>query len=252
MPATVHLDQGQGPVVVLVHGVGAGPDSFRPLVELLDDRFRCVVVERPGPDGGGRAVPLADQVDQLADLVTAIGGRGGRLVGVSGGATLGLLVALRHPDLFSDLLLHEPLVGHHAPILHSRFAAVAGEAAADPIAALEAAIEVMGVTAWNRLGDDGRAWALGRAARWQAEIPLFAAFDPTADDLRSLADLHLVVSVGARSGPERAEAAEVLRELAGAAVVLVPGAANAAQLDAPSAFAQIVRSHQIAPTGGTR
>ena len=28
MPATVHLDRGVGPGVVLLHGVGAGPATF--------------------------------------------------------------------------------------------------------------------------------------------------------------------------------------------------------------------------------
>ncbi len=33
MPATVHSDRGEGPGVVLLHGVGVGPGSFAPLVD---------------------------------------------------------------------------------------------------------------------------------------------------------------------------------------------------------------------------
>ena len=86
-------------------------------------------------------------------------------------------------------------------------------------------------------------------ARWLAEIPQFAAFDPTQDELRSLVGLRLLCTVGADSGPERHAAAGVLARLAGAEVAVVPGAGNAVQLDAPLAFAQLVRTWLALPVG---
>jgi pimeloyl-ACP methyl ester carboxylesterase len=251
MPASVHLDLGQGPDVVLVHGVGAGPETFTPVVDLLADRHRCVVVDRPG-GGGGPAVPLLEQADQVAELLTELGIASGRFVGVSGGATLGLLLAIRHPGSFADYVLHEPLVGHHAPDLHARFTRAAARAALGPDATMAVVREVMGEGAWEALGPDGRRSANGQVDRWRAEIAAFAAFDPSAADLASLRTRALLVTVGGRSGPERQAAADALRHVAGASLAVVPESGNAAQVDAPAAFAKIIRSRRSTPVGGPR
>lgn len=248
MPASVHLDQGSGPVVVLLHGVGAGPEAFDRLVAELGDDHRCVVVARPG--GGGGAVPLIDQADAVARTVEAIGGADGLLVGVSGGATLGLLLAVRHPQLAGRLLLHEPLVGPLAPALHARFVEAADRAARSLDDALAVVRSVMGPAAWEALGPEGQQRSIAEAARWQAEVAAFAAFAPTVADLISLAPLPITVSVGERSGPERREAAEVLERHAAVALATVPGSANAPHLDAPEALAALVRHVLADPSPG--
>ena len=119
MTADAPTDRGRGPVIVLLHGVGVGPESFASVAELLEDRHPVVALERPaGP--GGAALDLPDQADLLARSLDDLGAPV-RLVGVSGGATLGLCLALRHPDAVEALLLHEPLVGPLAPALDRRF-----------------------------------------------------------------------------------------------------------------------------------
>lgn len=251
MPASVHLDRGTGPAVVLLHGVGAGPGSFAAIVERLADDHRCLVIERPGR-GLDHAVALDDQADAVARLLAEVGGVGARLVGVSGGATLALLLAIRHPSVCSDLVVHEPLVGPLAPALHDRFRGAAARAAEGPEAALAVARGVMGERAWTALGPDGRAEAIADAPRWQAEIAAFAGFAPRAVDLAGLAASGLIVTLGAESGPERAEAAAVLQSHADATLVVVPGATNAPHLEAPDTYAQLLRSLRPAALGGPR
>jgi pimeloyl-ACP methyl ester carboxylesterase len=245
VPASVHLDQGSGPVVVLLHGVGAGPEAFDRLVAELGDDHRCVVVARPG--GGGGAVPLIDQADAVAAAVETVDAAGGLLVGVSGGATLGLLVAQRHPNLFARHLLHEPLVGPLAPALHARFVDAADRAARSLNDAMGVVRAVMGPDAWEALGPDGQQRSTIEAARWQAEVAAFAAFAPTADDLAAIAPLAVTVSIGERSGPERREAAEVLVHHAAVELATVPGSGNAPHLDGPHALAALVRSVLASP-----
>ena len=162
MPASIQADRGRGPGVVLLHGVGVGPGSFAPLVEQLCDRHRVVVLERPGAPG--EASDLAAHADRIADVVAAHVGDGARLVGVSGGATLGLVLAERHPDLFASYVLHEPLLGRLAPALHHRFQAAAASAAEDEQAAMAVVAAVMGPDTWSALGPEGRSMARNAAS----------------------------------------------------------------------------------------
>lgn len=241
MSGSPHLDRGRGPVVVLVHGVGVGPGSFARLAELLEDRHRVVAVERPAGDGG-EALPVVDQADRLAEVLVDLGVGDGLLVGVSGGATVGLALAIRHPGVAGALVLHEPLLGRHAAGLHAQFDEAAALAATGIEGAMTVVRTVMGEPTWDALGPDGRAAAWSQAARWQAEIPMFAAFDPTAAELGSLWAQPLLVTVGARSTVERRLAAGVLQNLAGVDVIEVPAAGNAAHLDAPEAFASVLEA----------
>lgn len=242
MAASVHLDAGNGPLVVLLHGVGLGPRSFGPLVERLVDDHRVVVVERPV----GGAVEA--QADAVAHVLRSVGGPA-CFVGVSGGATIGLALAMRHGEVASSWLLHEPLVGRLAPGLHERFVASAQRAASSDDEAVAVVRAVMGERTWSSLDDEARAEVVAGASRWRLEIGAFAAFEPSARQLRRLAPVALVASVGAESDPDRRACAAVLHDLVGAEVALVPGAGNAAHLDAPDALATLVRSRTLAPVG---
>ena len=72
MTADAPTDRGRGPVIVLLHGVGVGPESFASVAELLEDRHPVVALERPaGP--GGAALDLPDQADLLARSLDDLG-----------------------------------------------------------------------------------------------------------------------------------------------------------------------------------
>jgi pimeloyl-ACP methyl ester carboxylesterase len=249
MAALVPPDRGQGPDVVLLHGVGVGPESFARVAELLGADHRVVAPGRPvGP--GGAALPLSEQADVLARTLEDLGAAGCRLVGVSGGATLGLCLAIRHPALIGSMVLHEPLVGPLAPDLHARFQASAARASASDAAAMEVVRAVMGDPTWRALGAEGRAASEDLAPRWRGEVAQFAAFAPSAAELEAIGTLPLLVTVGERSGPERWAAAQVLVRCSGARATRIPAAGNAVQLDAPDAFAALISTTQPVSTGG--
>lgn len=192
---------------------------------------------------------LDRNADHIASTIEELGAVGCRIVGVSGGATLGILIAQRHPHLATGYLLHEPLVGPLAPALHQRFQASAASAAASRLATMDVVRAVMGEATWAALGPDRQAASTAQAARWQTEIAAFAAFDPSATSLTDLARVPLVASVGGRSGPERHEAASVLQQLANADLAVVPDAGNAVQLDQPAAFARLIATGHVASVG---
>lgn len=139
----MHVDELGPPdaaaVVVLVHGVGFGPDTFDGVARRLVARSLQVrVVTRPGYAAGAppaatppRTLPsFQEQVSMLASVVTdaaahAPHGRPVTLAGCSGGATLALaaVLALRPAAGVAAAVLHEPLVGPAAPTLHAAITA---------------------------------------------------------------------------------------------------------------------------------
>ena len=239
------------PSMLLVHGVGVGPSAFAPLERrLIAQGLSVVVVHRPGY---GRAAERAFRgVDaQVADLVTAVErlraeGPVAGLVGVSGGATLALLAAVEL-TVPVPVVAHEPLVGPLAPLLHTRVARAVAEL---DDGAERFVRHLVGEATWAGLDDADRATVVERPELVAAEARAFAAVTPTAEDLATIGR-RLTTTVGARSGPERREAAAVLASLAGAGadVVTVDGAGHLAHVDAPDAFAAVITRNlgQIGP-----
>lgn len=85
-------DQGQGPPLLFVHGIGSDRRRWEPLVELLDHDYRCVTVDLPGhggsPDDGCDLLSATVAVHEVAsnlDLGSVA------VVGHSLGATVALL-----------------------------------------------------------------------------------------------------------------------------------------------------------------
>lgn len=107
---TWYEEHGDGDPVVLLHPGGAGVDAraFGPNLGPLAARFRVYTPERRGhghtPDVAGPITFAAMAQDTIAFL-EALVGQPAHLVGCSDGAIVGLLVALRRPDLVDRLVL---------------------------------------------------------------------------------------------------------------------------------------------------
>ena len=108
------LDVGSGPAIVVVHGLGGQMRNFTyGLVDRLKDRYRVVVMERPGAGYSGRArgasARLGVQAEVVAGVISALGLRRPLLVGHSLGGALALAVALQHREAVGGLALVSPL-----------------------------------------------------------------------------------------------------------------------------------------------
>ena len=109
-----YLDVGSGPAILMIHGLGGQMRNFTyGVVDRLKDRFRVVVMERPGAGYSTRAPGASARLSVQADVVAAFAKARQRerplLVGHSLGGALALAVAVRSPGLSSGLALVSPL-----------------------------------------------------------------------------------------------------------------------------------------------
>lgn len=97
---------GTGPSIVFLHSLLSDRGSLEPMVPLLSDRFRLVLLDLPGFGGSPRAGGLDAQADAVAAAVAAAcPGETPILFGNGYGSFLALATALRHPQLSSGLFL---------------------------------------------------------------------------------------------------------------------------------------------------
>lgn len=152
------------------------------------------------------------------------------MIGMSGGATLGLALASRGVEL-AGAVLHEPAVGSLAPTL---------------LAPMAAAFTEGGTARFARAlyGLSWRPEAVGGPADWLEdevtgrELAMFRSFEPSP---ASPAAGRVVVTFGTNSPAIRRDAAEALTAAHGHEVRPIPGVGHFAPYDAPEIFARAVR-----------
>ncbi len=104
-----YRESGAGPVVVCLHANASNSTQWRPLMEVLSDRFR---VFAPDSLGAGKSPPwptdrttLGDEVSLLAPVLEGVGGRVS-IIGHSYGGAVALMAALDYP--VAAMVLYEP------------------------------------------------------------------------------------------------------------------------------------------------
>src|SRR2546423_5524668 len=99
---------GEGPPLVLVHGLGGAASNWAELAPLLVQRHRLLVPDLPG-HGGSTALPAVSGLEPFADRVALVAEREGMLpaavVGHSLGGMVVLRLALRRPGDVEALVL---------------------------------------------------------------------------------------------------------------------------------------------------
>jgi pimeloyl-ACP methyl ester carboxylesterase len=99
---------GQGPPLLLVHGLGGAASNWTELVPLLSRRHRLLVPDLPG-HGGSSALPAVSGLEPFADRVALVAEREGMLpapvVGHSLGGMIVLRLALRRPGDVQAIVL---------------------------------------------------------------------------------------------------------------------------------------------------
>jgi pimeloyl-ACP methyl ester carboxylesterase len=112
---TIHYtDQGSGPAIVMIHGLGGQLRNFaRAMVDDLARDYRVIRVDRPGsgysPRAAGTSARLRVQAETIAEFIRILKLDRPLIVGHSLGGALALSLALNHPDVVGGLALVAPL-----------------------------------------------------------------------------------------------------------------------------------------------
>jgi pimeloyl-ACP methyl ester carboxylesterase len=234
---------GEGPPVVLVHGVGVGPWSYEALARDLATDHRVVVAHRRGY-GRSTALPPASSLEAQVDDLLELTDGPTAFIGVSGGATLTLALALGHPHAVSAAVVHEPVIGPLAPELHAELQAAAGRLSSSTGAGgtVEFMRALVGVRTWAGFDRSAAGDVVARAAVVRHEVPHFLDFSPTSTELAGLAWVPLVSTVGERSRPSRHLAAAAVAAGTGGVPRVLPGVGHLAQIEAPAALSASLRA----------
>ncbi|HLF70009.1 MAG TPA: alpha/beta fold hydrolase [Actinomycetota bacterium] len=127
-------DEGEGPPIVLIHGLLMDSTMFDPQVAALSDRYRVITPDlRNHGASESRAEPFTqwDLMEDSIALCDRLGVETAVFGGVSQGGFQSLRAALRHPDRVSGLILIETQAGSEdpgkAPIYESMAEVVAAD-----------------------------------------------------------------------------------------------------------------------------
>lgn len=106
-----YRDTGQGPAIVMIHGLAGQMRNFAAVVPLLSASHRVVLIDRPGSGHStGRGTDtLTDQAAIVADLIDALGLDRPLIVGHSLGGGVSMALALNYPEKIAGLALIAPL-----------------------------------------------------------------------------------------------------------------------------------------------
>ena len=116
-----YVDQGQGPAIVMIHGIAGNLQNFTyGLATPLAQTHRVICIDRPGYGYSKRSfnadTSLEAQADIIVSLLDHLQIESAVFVGHSLGGTISLAAAQRHPDRVRALALIAPLT--HLPEAH--------------------------------------------------------------------------------------------------------------------------------------
>jgi pimeloyl-ACP methyl ester carboxylesterase len=243
--------------VLLIAGAGGDAAELAGVAATLADAFTVTTYDRRGNSRSPRPTgwtqtSLAEQADDAAALLAALGQTPAVVVGTSAGGSIALELALRHPETVRAAIIHEP------PIL-------AGTTNPQAVTADLGAMISQGMAA------GGSRTAMELFLRWAAGDAAFASLDPAdrdrylgngevfcgvelgptmayAPSVEAIADARVpIVAVGSSASRDPAsphhflyQAASWLAHQAGTELVELPGA-HMAYLTDPAAVAESLR-----------
>lgn len=105
-----YIDEGQGPIILFVHGTPDWSFGFRHLIKDLRDQYRCITIDHLGfglSDKPAHAdYTVAAQARRLQEFIEHLGLKDLTLVVTDFGGGIGLQHALEHPENVKRIVLY--------------------------------------------------------------------------------------------------------------------------------------------------
>jgi len=115
--ATLYYETvGQGPLLVCISGATGDADVWRPLADVIKDKYTVVMYDRRGfsrsflsaHDPQDYEHRLDTDTDDVARLIKHLSKKPAIVLGNSFGGIVALELLIQHPDIIQTLVLHEP------------------------------------------------------------------------------------------------------------------------------------------------
>lgn len=239
-----HLERGQGPAVIFLHGIGGDGTSWLPELDTMSGRCRAVAWDMPGY-GGSPALPemtFPALAGALRDLLGKLEVERAHLVGHSIGGMVALEFAAHFPERVASLVLYATSPAFGKPdgdwqrdFLKARLA---------PLDAGKRMAELAPSIVESLVGDSPDTDGIARATAAMARVPE-AAYRAamqclvTFDRRDALGGLTVPTLVMAGEHDDNAPAAMMERmagKIPGAHYQVIPGAGHLAHFEQPAAF----------------
>ncbi len=103
-----HIERGEGPAVVFLHGIGGDAESWRPELEALSGRYRAIAWDMPGYGASPALTQMTFPAlaDALKELLDTLAVDRAHLVGHSIGGMVAQEFAASFPQLVASLVLY--------------------------------------------------------------------------------------------------------------------------------------------------
>jgi 3-oxoadipate enol-lactonase len=243
---------GEGPGLLLVHGLGGAKEDFSEHVPALARDYTVVIFDHRGHGASDKPRDRAAySIDRLAtdilEVADAVGFERFRLLGHSMGGMVARQIALREPERVEALVMMDtsarPIPGFD-PTLMDAAAEVAFTRGKDALKELLDLAQVLETPAYQReLADrpgyrefQDRKWADLSEIMWGA-MAVALAYQP--DDLAALAAavrFPMLALVGSQDAPFVAASREMVDVIEGAQLVIIPDAGHSPQFENPEAW----------------
>ncbi len=113
-----YVDEGSGPSLLFVHGIGASVTNWAPNIEYFRHSHRVIALDLPGfgrSDFRDNDCSLETFTGVVADLLEHLGVRNATVAGNSLGGLIALHLTLEHPQLVENLVLVDSAGAHGFP-----------------------------------------------------------------------------------------------------------------------------------------
>jgi 3-oxoadipate enol-lactonase len=254
--AMFSVEAGNGPPVVLIHGLGWDSSLWFPTVAELAPAHRVIAADTRGhgetdkPDGPYSITQFAEDWAALLDL---LGVRNAVVVGLSQGGMIAQALALTRPDLVGSLVLAATSCRSHPDSRANMETRIVALAEAGPEAAARVAADSIFSRAWR----ETHAQEFARFLHWRClapVAPLTAAMRSVygydlSDELPRIAVPTLVVAGDADTLIPPVASQQIATLIPHAELQLLPGVGHIIPVEAPDAFSHLLRKFlQRGPT----